>query len=529
MLSCRGSIGNAAEIIYFELGGEEKIMARAEAGGRGTDGLAASRALPRTKRDLYYGGEWRSARSGATTDVRNPANGESLGNVAWADAEDVDRAVLAAHQGFAKWRTATPLERAVILRRAAAVIRSHAHEIAVIDSTDTGVPYSRIAGDVEASALAFEFFAGLVTEVKGATIPVGNDNLNYTLREPLGVVVRINAYNHPFLFAAQHASAPLAVGNSVIMKPPEQAPLSTLYLAELIGDLFPPGVISILPGGRECGEALVAHPKVAKVGLVGSIPTGKAILKGAADTLKKVSLELGGKNALIAYADANLTKLVPGIIKGMNFAFLGQSCGSTSRVFLHESIHDRVLERVVESVRGMKFGDPVDPATEMGCLISQAQLDKVIHYVELAKQGGARLVLGGKRPSEGGLAKGFYFEPTVFADVTPEMRIAREEVFGPVLSILKWRDEEEMFKAVNELDYGLSASIWTSNLSIAHRAAARVEAGYVWVNDAGPHYYGVPFGGYKQSGLGREESIEELLDNTQIKNVNVNLDSHSRP
>ena len=500
-------------------------MAGAEASRRETDRVTVSRALPRTKRDLYYGGEWRAARSGATADVRNPANGESLGQVAWADAEDVDWAVLAAYEGFLKWRTTTPLERATILRRAAAVIRAHAHEIAVIDSIDTGVPYSRIAGDVEASALAFEFFAGLVTEVKGVTIPVGNDNLNYTLREPLGVVVRINAYNHPFLFAAQHASAPLAVGNSVVMKPPEQAPLSTLYLAELIGDLFPPGVIGVLPGGRECGEALVAHRKVAKVGLVGSVPTGKAILKGAADTLKKVSLELGGKNALIAYPDADLAKLVPGIMKGMNFAFLGQSCGSTSRVFLHESIHDQVLKRVVEKVRAMKFGDPVDPATEMGCLISQAQLDKVIEYVELAKQGGARLVLGGRRPTEGSLAKGFYFEPTIFADVTPEMRIAREEVFGPVLSILKWRDEEAMFRAVNELDYGLSASIWTTNLSVAHRAAARVEAGYVWVNSAATHHYGAPFGGYKQSGLGREESFEELLDNTQIKNVNVSLDN----
>jgi betaine-aldehyde dehydrogenase len=488
-----------------------------------------SHALPRTKRNLFYGGGWHTAQSGAVTEIKNPANGESLGEVAWADAKDVDRAVSQAHQGFMHWRTVTPLERAIIMRRAAAIIRANAHEIAVIDATDTGVPYSRIKGDVEASALAFEFFAGLVTEVKGVTIPVGFDNLNYTVREPLGVVVRINAYNHPFLFAAQHVSAPLAAGNAVIMKPPEQAPLSTLYLAQLIGDLFPAGVISVLPGGRACGEALVAHPKVAKVGLVGSVPTGKIILRGAAETLKKVSLELGGKNALIAYPDANLAKLAPGIMKGMNFAFLGQSCGSTSRVFLHETIHDRVLERVVEGVRSLRFGDPVDPATEMGCLVSQAQLDKVIHYVELAKQEGARLVLGGKRPPEPRLAKGFYFEPTIFADVTPGMRIAREEVFGPVLSILKWRDEEEMFRAVNELDYGLSASIWTSNLSVAHRAAARVEAGYIWINGAATHHYGAPFGGYKQSGLGREESIEELLDNTQIKNINVSFEGSPLP
>jgi betaine-aldehyde dehydrogenase len=309
------------------------------------------------------------------------------------------------------------------------------------------------------------------------------------------------------------------------MKPPEQAPLSTLHLAELIGGLFPAGVVSVLTGGRACGEALVAHAQVAKVGLIGAIPTGKAILKGAADTMKKVSLELGGKNALIAYPDADLDKLVAGIVQGMNFAWLGQSCGSTSRVFLHESIHDEVLARVVEAVSRLKFGNPADRETEMGCLISQDQLDKVAGYVEAGKAEGARLVLGGSRPSDPTFSKGFYFEPTIFADVTSTMSIAREEIFGPVMSVLKWRNEDDMFGIVNELDYGLTASIWTANLSVAHRAAARVEAGYVWVNGAGAHHFGAPFGGYKQSGLGREESIEELFDNTQIKNINIALDA----
>ncbi|HWV43535.1 aldehyde dehydrogenase family protein, partial [Pseudorhodoplanes sp.] len=359
----------------------------------------------------------------------------------------------------------------------------------------------------------------------GDTIPGGDDVLSFTVREPLGVVVRINAYNHPMLFAATHAAPALAAGNAVIMKPPEQAPLSTLRLAELIGPLFPKGVVSVLAGGRACGEAMVAHPLVAKVGLIGAIPTGKAILKGAADTMKKVSLELGGKNALIGYADADPDKLAAGVIQGMNFVWLGQSCGSTSRAFLHESIHDQVLDRVVEKLKALRFGIPTDPDTEMGCLVSQAQLDKVIHYVEAGKQDGARLVTGGRRPDDPAFAKGFYYEPTIFADVTPKMRIAREEIFGPVLSVFKWRDEDEMFQAVNELSYGLTASIWTKNLSVAHRAAARVEAGYVWVNGASTHYYGVPFGGYKQSGLGREESIEELLDNTQLKSINVVLDA----
>jgi betaine-aldehyde dehydrogenase len=479
--------------------------------------------LPKIARDLYYGGKWRASRSGQRSSVLNPATGEGLGDVAWADREDVDEAVKAAHAGFKIWRRVKPLERCAILREAARIIRQHAEEFAMIDAADCGGPFNRMIRDSEGGAVAFEFFAGLITELKGSTIPVGDDNLNYTVREPLGVVVRINAYNHPFLFAATHAAPALAAGNALIMKPPEQAPLSTLRLAELIGPLFPDGVVSVLPGGRACGEALVAHPLVAKVGLIGAIPTGKAILKGAADTMKKVSLELGGKNALVAYPDADVAKVSAGILQGMNFTWLGQSCGSTSRVFLHESIHDAVLTRVVEAIGKMKFGNPMDSETEMGCLISQAQLDKVAHYVQAGKDDGAKLAIGGKRPTDAALAKGFYYEPTVFSNVTPAMRIAREEIFGPVLSVLKWSDEEAMFEAVNELDYGLTASIWTSNLTVAHRAAARVEAGYVWVNNASTHYYGVPFGGYKQSGLGREESIEELYDNTQIKNINVTL------
>ena len=367
---------------------------------RGPPSSDHKNALPKTKKELYYGGGWHPAVSGEVADVRNPANGQHLGGVAWARAEDADRAVRAACDGFTKWRRTMPPERAVLLRRAADIIRTHGREIATLDAADTGVPYAKIAADVDGGALAFDFFAGLVTELKGSTIPVGEGKVNYTVREPLGVVVRINAYNHPFLFACQHVSASLAAGNSVIAKPPEQAPLSTLYLAELIGSLFPAGAFNVLPGGRACGEALVSHPNVAKVGLVGSVPTGRAILKSAADTFKKVSLELGGKNALIAYPDANLENLVPGIIKGMNFAFLGQSCGSTSRVFLHASIHDVVLTRAVEIVRRMKFGDPIDPATEMGCLISQAQLDKVMNYVELVRRECALLVFCGASTTE---------------------------------------------------------------------------------------------------------------------------------
>ncbi|WP_421699767.1 aldehyde dehydrogenase family protein [Ancylobacter sp.] len=474
-------------------------------------------------RDLYYGGQWLKAGSGKTDTTINPATGESLGSWAVADASDVDAAVRKAQEGFRVWRAVKPADRAVILRQAAQVIRDHAEEIALIDSADSGGPYRRMIRDSEGGAAAFDFFAGLVTEMKGSTLPVGDDTLNYTMREPLGVVVRINAYNHPFLFAASRAAAPLAAGNALIIKPPDQAPLSTLRLAELIGPLFPPGVINVLTGGRECGEALVEHPLVAKVALIGSVPTGKAIARAAAGTLKKVGLELGGKNALIAYPDSDPAKVAAGAVNGMNFTWCGQSCGSTSRIFLHDDIHDEVVEGILKAVEAYRFGLPTDEATQMGCMISAQQLSKTEHYVTLALKEGARLVAGGARPSDPVYSRGFFYPPTVFTDVTPDMTIAREEVFGPVMSILRWRDEDAMIEAVNRSELGLTASIWTRNLATAHRAAARVEAGYIWINGSSTHTLGAPFGGYKQSGLGREESLEELLECTQLKNINVSL------
>jgi betaine-aldehyde dehydrogenase len=472
-------------------------------------------------RDLYHSGGWYAASTGATDRIINPATGESLGDVARAGSDDVDVAVQAAKEGFATWRSVKPAERARILKEAARVIRANAEEIALIDSADSGGPFRRMIRDSEGGADAFDYFAGLISELKGETLPVGPDSLNYTLREPLGVIVRINAFNHPFLFAASRAAAPLAAGNALIIKPPEQAPLSTIRLAELIGPLYPPGVLSVLPGGRECGEALVSHPGVAKVGLIGSVPTGKEIARTASNTLKRVSLELGGKNALIAFADAAPEKVAAGAVQGMNFAWCGQSCGSTSRVFLHDTVHDEVVDRILASVSKLSYGLPTDPNTEMGCLVSEQQLQKTMHYVDLGLKEGAKLRTGGDRPKDGVTKDGFFYPPTVFTGVRPDMRIAREEIFGPVMSIIRWDDEEEMIRAVNDSDLGLTASIWTSDITTAHRYAARVEAGYVWVNTSGTHFPGAPFGGYKQSGLGREESIEELIDCTQVKTVNV--------
>ena len=474
-------------------------------------------------RTLYYGGAWHEAVDGSREEMRSPSTAESLGHVSWAGVADVDRAVAAAAAGFQVWHRVKPLERARILREAAAIIRANGRELALIDAADCGNPVAEVVRDAEIGAASLDYFAGLVLELKGATIPMGEGVLNYTLREPLGVVVRINAYNHPFMFAVMRAGAPLAAGNSLIIKPPEQAPLSSLRLAELIGPLFPPGAFNVLPGGRACGEALVAHPKVAKVGLIGSVPTGRAILRGAAETMKKVALELGGKNALIAFADADPERVAAGVVGGMNFTWCGQSCGSTSRAFLHESLHDAVLERVAERVRRIKPGLPTMFETQMGCLVDQAQFDKVLRYVAWGQEDGARLVCGGVPPSDPELGQGLFIEPAVFADVRPGMRIAQEEIFGPVLSVFRWQDEAEMMHAVNDVEYGLTASIWTNDLAAAHRTAAAVEAGYIWVNSTSAHFLGAPFGGYKQSGLGREESFDEMLDCTQLKNVNVTI------
>jgi betaine-aldehyde dehydrogenase len=476
------------------------------------------------QRGLYYGGGWHEPVDGTSEDTTSPSTGQSLGRVAWAGATDVDRAVAAARAGFAAWRRVKPLERGRILREAAAIIRANGRELALIDAADCGNPVAEMVRDAEIAAASLDYFAGLVLELKGMTLPMGEDALNYTLREPLGVVVRINAYNHPFMFAAMRAGPPLAAGNSLIVKPPEQAPLSSLRLAELIGPLFPPGAFNVLPGGRACGEALVAHPDVARVGLIGSVPTGRAILRGAAETMKKVGLELGGKNALIAFPDADPDRVAAGIVRGMNFTWCGQSCGSTSRAFIHADLHDAVLERVVERVRAIRPGLPTRFESQMGALVSRAQYEKVLRYIAAGREDGARLMCGGGPPDDRALADGLFIAPTVFADVTPAMRIAREEIFGPVLSVFRWHDEAAMLHAVNDVEYGLTASIWTRDLLRAHRTAAAVEAGYVWINGSSTHFLGAPFGGYKQSGLGREESIDELFDCTQTKNVNVSLE-----
>src|SRR6202161_320633 len=478
--------------------------------------------LPKN-RDAFYGGKWHKPISGRSADAINPGTGESLGPVADCGGADIDAAVNAAKTAFPAWRDTPPLERARLLKRIANVLREHAEELAMIDAADCGNPYTEMVRDATIAAAQIEFYAGLVTDMKGSSIPMGPAVVNFSVREPRGVVGRIIPFNHPFMFCAGKAGAPLATGNTVVMKPPEQAPLSSLRLAELIGDILPPGVFNVVPGGRDAGSALTTHKDVAMIALLGAVPPGGPVIKAAANTLKPVMLELGGKNALIAFPDADPDDVAGGVVGGMNFTWCGQSCGSASRAVVHEKIYDAVLEKVKAKIAHFKPGIATDRSTTMGSIISKSQYERILGFIESGKQEGARLFHGGGKPADPSLAKGFFIEPTVFADVQPTMRIAREEIFGPVLSIFKWSDEAKMLEQVNSVEYGLTASIWTNDLSTAHNTAAAVQAGFVWINEVSKHFLGAPFGGYKQSGIGREECFEEMLAYTQEKNIHVKV------
>ncbi len=479
-------------------------------------------ALLPKHRDLYYGGGWHRPAGGYLRTI-NPANGADLGECAEASAEDVAAAAEAAHAAFQQWRRVSPTARGDLLKAVSAVIKANRDELAMIDALNCGNPVTALLRDIDIATQLIDYFAALTTELRGSTIPMGEGIVNMTVREPFGVCARIVAYNHPFMFIASRLAPPIAAGNTVIMKPPPQAPLSAYRLMELIDGILPPGVLNVVTGGRACGEALVQHPLIPKVTLIGAIPTGRAIAKSAADQLKHVSLELGGKNALIIYPDADVERAISGAVSGMCFTWCGQACSSTSRLFVHESLHDRVVAGVLEGIKAYRPGVPTEPATTMGSIISAEQHRKIMHYIELGKSEGATLAAGGGAPQDSALKDGFFVEPTVFTDVTMDMSIAREEIFGPVLSVLKWSDEEELYRQVNGVEYGLAAGVYTQSLATAHRAVDRLEAGYVWVNNAAKHFFPAPFGGYKQSGNNREESFEELLSYTQLKNVYITL------
>ncbi|MBI4480345.1 MAG: aldehyde dehydrogenase family protein [Acidobacteria bacterium] len=470
------------------------------------------------------GGELVPALSGRTSATINPATGEKLADVPACNADDVNRAVQAAHAAFASWKMLTPVERAAYCRRFVERLRERIETYATLDALDLGSPLQAMRKDVASAAALIDYYAGLAPEIKGETIPATAQTLNFTIREPYGVVGRITPFNHPIMFAARIA-APLIAGNTLVLKPAEQTPLSALEMAHDVMEIFPPGVVNIICGdGPSTGVPLVKHPLVRRIHFTGSVEVGREIMRAAADGLKTISLELGGKNPMIVFPDADIDKAVAGAFSGMNYCWSqGQSCGSTSRLFLHEKIHDEFLARLVEKMKSVRIGLPTEESTEMGCLVSQKHYDKVMSYIELGKKEGARLVAGGGRPPQQELQRGFFVLPTIFDQVAQSMRIAQEEIFGPVQVVLTWRDEADVIAMANSLEFGLTASLWTRDFAQAYRVAREIEAGFVWINDSSRHFAGVPFGGVKHSGVGREESLADLLSYTQLKSINVNL------
>jgi acyl-CoA reductase-like NAD-dependent aldehyde dehydrogenase len=474
---------------------------------------------------MLIGGELVHSSSGEFDYSINPANEETIGRSPRGTAADVERAVRAAEAAWPSWAALAPAVRGAKMRAFGDALRKRAEEILQVEVADTGNTITPMRGDVGMAVDSLDYYAGLVHELKGETIPATHENLHITLREPYGVVARIAPFNHPLMFAVARTAAALAAGNAVIVKPPETSPLSAMILAEIAQQALPPGIFNIITGdGRNVGDAIVRHPDIKRIAFIGSPATGRAIQRAAAESaVKHVTLELGGKNPLVAFPDVDPDIIADAAVRGMNFSWQGQSCGSTSRLLLHADIYDVVLDGVVERVRALKLGDPSDPATSMGPVNSRIQYDKVFSFFASASADGARLMTGGKRPAGAAFAKGFWIEPTVYAEVEPGMRLWREEVFGPILSVGRWRDFDEAVDKANSTEYGLTGAVWTNDLRDALTMIRRIRSGHTWVNGCSSHFLGVPFGGMKNSGVGREEGIEEMFSYTETKTVNIML------
>lgn len=476
---------------------------------------------------MTIGGSPRLASDGGTIDSLNPATGELIGRFPNATAMDVDFAVSAASAAFQSWKRTAPEERAAALFALAEVIEDNAEELALLDVADNGSPIREMRKDAGIAVAQLRYFAGLVHEARGETVPTSWNRLNYTLLQPYGVIARIVPFNHPLMFAASKIAAPLAAGNTAIVKPSEYTSLSALRLGELSKGILPDGVLNIVTGyGQTTGDALVRHPDIRRLAFIGSADTGRSIQAAAASVnVKHITLELGGKNPLVVFADADIDKAVDAAQRGMNFTWQGQSCGSTSRLLVQREIYADFVDALSASVEKLRSGMPNDEATETGAIVNRLQFEKVSRFLQIGVEDGAQVAAGGKVLRDGEFANGFFVRPTVFKNVHPSSRLAQEEVFGPILATMPFDGYEQALSIANGVPYGLTASVFTEDLKTATRFARDVEAGYVWVNEVSRHVSGTAFGGVKDSGLGREEGLEELLSYTQAKNVHMNLES----
>jgi betaine-aldehyde dehydrogenase len=460
----------------------------------------------------------------------NPATGALLGHVAVAGPSEVNAAVRAAQAGQGLWGAMPGAERARILRRAAQYLRARNQELAELETRDTGKPIQETSVvDVISGAECFEYFASLAQSLSGEHIDLGKQAFGYTRREPLGVVAGIGAWNYPLQIACWKSAPALACGNAMIFKPAELTPFSAVKLEEILAEAgLPSGVFQVVQGFAETGRLLTRHPEIRKVSLTGEVGTGKAVMGDAAQTLKNVTLELGGKSPLIVFDDAKLDNAVSGALLG-NFYSTGQVCSNATRVFVHASVKAEFLERLVRRVNAMRIGDPMDPQTQVGPLVSEQHLHKVLGYIARGRAEGARVLTGGHRVTEGALAKGFFVAPTVFDECHDDMAIVREEIFGPVMSVLSFTDEREVIERANATEFGLAAGVFTNDLTRGHRVIAQLQAGTCWINHYNITPIELPFGGVKMSGLGRENGRAALEHYTQLKSVYVALGDVEAP
>ena len=466
----------------------------------------------------YVNGQWMNNPN--TYEVINPSNGEKLCDVPISDNQELELAVQSAAKAQKIWEKKSLNQRVDALLKLCSRIEERAEEFALIDSYDAGNALTGMRKDVTMSIENIKYFCGLVREVKGETFSMEPKHLNFTRYQPYGVVLKINPFNHPFRFCVEKIAAPLLMGNSLVIKNSEQAPISPLKWCELLKDIFPDGLINVVTGGPEGGSFLVKHPLIKRIGVISSVNTGIAVNIDAAPYLKNVSLELGGKNPLMVFDDADPEFAADLAIKGMNLSRQGQSCSSTSRVLVHKSLKEDFVKHLVEKAKKIPVGLPWIETNEIGPIVSKRQFDKVMEYIETGKKEGAKLVLGGDNPQDPELKNGFFINPTIFTDVKPDMTIAKEEIFGPVISVLTWESYEELIEIANSTLYGLTAMIATNSLSNAMKTAEDIEAGYVWVNTFG-RYSGAPYGGWKLSGLGVEECFDEMKSYAKLKNINM--------